>query len=241
MSLPKIQLPTYDLILPSTKQLIKYRPFTVKENKIFLTAIAVNSKDQLINATKQVISNCLLTSGINVDSLPIYDIEYLTLRLRSVSVSNVLKLEFKGDKDSECDYCKLPKKLEIDLNEIEVVFPENREYRIQLNEQIGVILKDPTYDVMKYVGDEKEAIENQSKFIAQCIDKIYDKENVYDAKENSEQELVDFVESLSISEFQKLEHFFDTLPRLEKEINLTCPKCSKKSFYKLQGIEDFLD
>lgn len=241
--LPKIDLPLYEVNLPVIQKKVKIRPFTVKENKILLMALEGNDPNQIILAIKQIVNNCVVDSNFNIDDLGFYNVEYLILNLRACSISENVTLQFEGKEHSDCKTCRLPISYELNLNEVKVQVPEN--YNKKFNLKCGLIvgMKEPTYESinkLKILTEQKSSIDYFFEFTAESIEYVADSENVYQFSEVSKEERVKFVESLSITDFETLQSFFNTLPRLRHEINLQCPECGVEQKAILEGVDDFL-
>ena len=243
MSLPKIDVPVYSTKLISTGKTVKYRAFTVKEEKLFLMANESEEVDTVIDSIKQVLNNCIMTKGINVEELPLFDIEYLFLKLRAVSVGEVVNLRYKcnnilpkldGEEEKKCNHI-----VEIDLNLNEIT-PESVKIdkTIQITDTMGVTMKYPTFDLLKEF-DANQEVDSIVKMTVKCIDFIYDKDNVYYAKDAKEQELIDFVESMQTKDLEKLKDFFSSMPKLKKQLDFNCVKCGYQEKIELEGIQNF--
>lgn len=243
MPLPKLDVPTYEIELISSKKKIKFRPFLVKEQKLFLMANESEDVKETVNVIRQVIKNCVLTE-IDVDSLPMFDLEYLFLNMRGRSVSEVVNLKYKcnntvKDKDSgEEKACGMINDVKINLLEIVPKEQENHKTKIQLTDTVGIVMKYPTFEVSQKVVGKTES-EIVMEMIYNCVDYIYDKENVYHTKDISRQELIDFVDSLQQKEMEKIQKFFDTMPKMAKEVGYDCSKCGYHEDITVEGLQNF--
>lgn len=217
MPLPKIEVPQYELIMPSTGKSVKYRPFLVREEKILLLAMESEDESQMISAVQDIIKNCIY-GDINVNTMPMFDVEYVFLQLRAKSKGEDIDLTF------ECGDCKYMIPVKINLNDIKVQNIEGNNRKISLTDDIGIILKYPSLAVQKILDTNKDMgeVETVFKTIISCVESIWDKETVYSSKDHSEKELADFIESLPDNSFTKLQKFFDTMPVLKHDINLKC-------------------
>ena len=213
MALPQIMYPQFDIVVPSLKKKFKFRQFLVKEEKILLVAKASSEESDILTAIKQVVANCALDNSFNVDNISIFDLEYIFLKLRSISVSNVVKLAYRDYEDDKVyDF-------EVDLNEVEVEFPKNISNKISIIDKTGIVMKYPSaslYSDKQFLASSTEdaAIE----LIVRCIDKIYDESNIYDAATYSYNELREFVESIDVNTFEKINQFLSNAPKLEYTI-----------------------
>lgn len=208
MKLPKIQHPIFTLQLPSTKQDIKYRPFLVKEEKILLFAQQSTDPRDVLNAVKQIISNCIESEGVSVEAFTTYDVEYFFLQLRAKSVNNEVKLAYIDNEDKE-KYT-----FEVNLDEIKVKFPEGHNNRIVINETSGITLKEPTFGLLDTIRLDDSA-DVAFDVIARCLETVYENDTVYNVADFSEEDVFEFIQSLDVGTFQKIQTFFDTMPKLE--------------------------
>ena len=241
MGLPKIDVPTQNINLPSDKKEILIRPFLVKEEKILLTALASQDPVEVVNATRQVVNNCVLTKDFDIDSVPIYDLEYLLLRLRIISVGEKLKLRFLPLENSTCEECKKTREVEVDINEAKVIFPEGHESKIQLTKNVGIVLKDPEARLAQELEAAKTSkdLTDIIKIMWKCVDYVYEDDNITSSKDVSVDEGIKFLESLKANQFRKIESFFKTIPRLHLSVPVKCSKCDYNSSYDLEKLEDF--
>ena len=235
MALPKIDVPIYELTVPSTDEKIKYRPFLVKEEKLLLIAMESGENSDILRAVKDIVDACTFNK-MKIGNMPMFDVEYIFLQIRSKAVGEVSTLRVLC-----LDDMKTYAKVEVDLNEIEVRVTDAHTNKIELSDEMGVIMKYPTVDsfVENKIDDISPA--NMLDVIITCIDKIYDKkgEEVYDAKDSTKQELIDFVEQMNTTQFADVQKFFDTMPSLTHEITVKNPKTKKESKVTLSGLNDF--
>ena len=235
MALPKIDVPIYELTVPSTDEKIKYRPFLVKEEKLLLIAMESGENSDILRAVKDIVDSCTFNK-MKIGNMPMFDVEYIFLQIRSKAVGEVSTLRVLC-----LDDMKTYAKVEVDLNEIEVRVTDAHTNKIELSDEMGVIMKYPTVDsfVENKIDDISPA--NMLDVIVTCIDKIYDKkgEEVFDAKDSTKKELVDFVEQLNTKQFQDVQKFFDTMPKLRHMITVLNPKTKKESNIQLSGLSDF--
>jgi hypothetical protein len=235
MALPVLTTPTYELVVPSTDKKLKYRPFLVKEEKILLMAMESGENNQIIQAVKEIVSECTFNQ-IDLGNSPMFDIEYIFLQIRGKSVGEIsnLKLLCKDDGETYAD-------VKIDLNDIQVSVDEEHTNKIELTDEMGMIMTYPTIDSFMTTGITKIDSSNMLEVIATCILQIYDKkgEEVFEAKDQTKKELSDFVESLNTKQFQEVQKFFDTIPKLTHKVTIENPKTKVKSDVILQGLNDF--
>lgn len=241
MGLPKIDVPTQNINLPSTKKELLIRPFLVKEEKILLTALASEDSVEVVNATRQVVNNCVLTKDFDIDSIAIYDLEFLLLKLRVMSVGEKLKLRFQALENSTCEECKKPRELEVDISQASVIFPEGHEKKVELTNNVGIVLKDPEARIMQELDKAKYSkdITDLLKIIWKCVDFVYEGDNITASKDVSLEEGVKFLESLKSNQFKKVEQFFNTIPKLHLSVPVKCSKCEYSETYVMEKLEDF--
>jgi hypothetical protein len=241
MALPRIDVPTQHITLPSTGREIIIRPFLVKEEKILLTALASDDVKEIVNATKQIVTNCVLSSDFDVESLPIYDLEFLIIRLRAISIGEKLSLRFLPLKNTECEECKKHRSVEVDISKVEVVFPEGHEKKIELTDSVGLVLKDPEAKNMNEFESAKKSqnVDDLLKIIWKCVEYVYDKDVITSPKDVTVEEGLAFLESLKATQFKKIDTFFQTVPRLHLKVPIKCSSCNYSDEYTLEKLEDF--
>ncbi len=237
MSLPKINAPEYRLNIPSTDEEITYRPFLVKEEKLLLIAHETGDEKATFSAIKDLIKSCV-TQELAVDTLPMFDIEYIFLNIRAKSVGEIAKLKIICPDDE-----KTTVDVEVDLTKINVEMDEAHNARIQLTDDIGVLMSYPTMDLVEEhaVTDSPNPTQQLFKLVAECIYQIWEGEEVHDATDYSYKEKVEFLDSLSHEQFEKIQQFFETMPTLKHEIEVTNPKTKVKSTVTLRGIQSFFE
>jgi hypothetical protein len=235
MPLPKLVTPEYDLTLPCTKEKIKYRPFLVKEEKILIMAMESEDEKQIINAVKTIIKNCT-TLKKKVEDLPTFEIEYLFLKIRSKSVGEISNITLICPDDEETEVS-----VEINLDEVEVTIPKEHTTNIKVNDSVGVIMKYPSLDtfVKNNFNTESPNIETAFELASSCVEQIYEGEDVWESKDVTKKELMDFIESMDNKQFTKIQQFFDTMPKLEKVVSVTNPKTGIESEVKIEGLASF--
>lgn len=235
MALPKIATPQYTLKLPSTGKQVKYRPFLVKEEKLLLMAMESEDETQTITTIKQIIGDCTDIKGM-IDDLPTFDIEYLFLKIRSKSVGESSKVLIVCPDDNETDVA-----VDIDLSTIEVTSSPEHNKKIELTDTVGMVMKYPSLDTfvkMNITGTGNE-IDQVFDLAADCIEQIYDDNQIYEGKDTPRKEKIEFLEQLSSEQFQKVQKFFETMPKLQKTITVTNPKTGVESEVTLEGLSSF--
>ena len=242
MTLPRIAVPKYKLIIPSSGKEVNYRPFLVKEEKILLIAMESDDETQMTGAIQDIIGNCVY-DDLDVKSMPMFDIEYIFLQLRAKSKGEVVDLSF------ECDKCKKPINVQVDISKIETTRTEGHDIKIPLSDDVGVIMRYPSMEIQSIINKEDTNVENIFSTISFCIDSIWDKESVYASKDHTKEEINDFLESLPDDSFTKIQKFFDTVPVLKHEFELKCTSkngkgkkatiCGWKETKTLEGLGSF--
>jgi hypothetical protein len=239
MALPKIDTPIYEMTLPVSKKKIKYRPFLVKEQKNLLMAMEANDGESIQTNIKQVLHNCTLTENVNIDSLPIVDIEYFFLQLRARSVGEVVTNKYRCNNKTEEKECNNVMEVEINLLDIKVENLNDNDEVVQVTDKISVKLNYPEFSVIKEISKVNSLADAAFEMIARSIDYVYDGEQFHYAKESTTQELVEFLESLNQQQFSKIEEFFSNLPKIEKKIEMKCSRCGFTHIIEAEGLESF--
>jgi hypothetical protein len=240
MALPKLEVPTYELELPLSKKKIKYRPYLVKEQKSLMMAMESEDAKTIQFNVREILNVCTLSDDVDIDELPIIDVEYYFLQLRAKSVGEISETKYRCNNEVEEKVCNNTMEAKIDLTEIkpeydgEVVDPE-----IQLTDKIVLKMKYPPFKLIKDSVEMDDITEVTFFMLASSIDYVYDGEQFHYAKEQTMDELVDFVEQLNQEQFEKLEKFFNSIPKLKKNIDLTCSKCGFEHHLNVEGLESF--
>lgn len=232
MALPKINVPTYELEVPSTKEKITYRPFLVKEEKILLLALEENDELTIARALKQIVNNCTF-ENLSVDSMPLFDLEYIFLNIRAKSVgeSADLKLLMPDDEKTYVD-------VQIPLQDIKVEFTKGHKKDIKLTDSIMVVMRYPTYELLG-VEDTDMTIEKTFKLISDCTEKVIDGETIHERSDFNDKDLQEFYDGLDSKQFQNVQNFFETMPRLKHTVEVVNPKTKKKNKITLEGLQSF--
>ena len=233
MALPTMDLPTYELVVPSNKKKIKFRPFLVKEEKVLLMALETDEEKNIKDAVLQLLKACISTR-IKLENLASFDLEYIFLNIRAVSVGEIVQMNITCQDDE-----KTQVKYNLNLTDVNVLFPEGHDNKIMLTDDLGVIMKYPSFDgfVEGQFTDNKEF--DVIKVVAESIDQIFQGDEVYDESTTSKKEFVQFVESLTNPQLEKIQAFFETAPRLEHSFKVTNPNTGVESDYTLRGLASF--
>lgn len=232
MGLPKFQSPTFSIIQPSTQKNILIRPFLVKEEKVLLMAKEAGDDKDVFNAVKQIVNNCVMSEGFDVNTIPVFDLEYLFIKIRAVSVSNIVKFQVE-DSDDGIVY-----DLEVDLNEVEVTYPEDHTNKIMISDNIGVVMKYPT----PALSDKLKSLTTTSDIIYEtiknCIDYVFDDDDTYPWIQESDKEKDEFLESVPLETYNKLGSFFRTAPKIEHVVKYTNSNQEEKKVV-FRNLNDF--
>jgi hypothetical protein len=237
--LPKIDVPIYETHLISNGELIRFRPFLVKEQKLFLMASESEDQKETINTIKLVLRNCILDE-IDVDKMATFDIEYVFLQLRARSVSEIVNLKFTCNNNID-EEKKCGNTVQIDVNMLDIKPELNKDHKnkIEITDKIGIVMKYPTFGSVNLADLNAEDMDQILDVIVSCIDYIYDDEQVYHAKDTSKKELLEFVENLKQTDLEKMSEFFNTLPKIKKDVDFKCNKCGYNETLHLEGIQSF--
>ena len=242
MALPVLNAPTHELTLTSTGETIQFRPFLVKEEKLLLMALESGDDKEMMRAMRQIISGCVMNE-VSIDKLPLFDIQYLFLNIRSESVGQTSQLRFKhpDDINSKGETCTHIQDIEINLKEIKPEAVEGHTKKIDLTDDVGVTMIYPGFDMYDKIVklQDESALDVIFDIISASIEMIYKGEEVFYAEDHTKEELIDFLNSLSSIQFNKIRNFFQTMPYLRHEFDYTCEKCGCKEHVTLAGIEDF--
>ena len=239
MPLPKIATPSYELELPSTGKTIQYRPFLVKEEKLLVIALESQDTKQITNAIKAVIRSCILTKSVKVENLPTFDIEFLFLNIRGKSVGEDIDVKIICPDDEKTEV-----NINVNLDDIKVQKSEGHSKQIKLDKDLMMELKYPSLnEFVKSNFDpndtDRSAMDQSFDLISNCIDKIYNEDEVWVASDCTKKEIKDFLESMNSSQFKKIETFFDTMPKLSHTVMVTNPNTKVESEVVIEGLASF--
>lgn len=239
MALPKIDVPTYEMTVPSLGRSVTVRPFSVKEEKLLLMAAEGGKIDEITSTVKQVINNCVVDGKIDVDRLPFYDIDYafIFLRAKSVGETQKISLTCKNKPDGE-HFCNNVFSADIDIRNVEII-KENVANDIKLDSTKGVKMKVPNYSVVKHIEASTNDIDKKTALIVGSIDYIYDDKGTYSSKDHSKDEMFKFVEGLTEENYKRMEKFVDNFPTFVVTLDATCDKCGFEHHVRYTDFEDF--
>jgi len=238
MPLPKINTPTYELVLPSTGKKIKYRPFLVREEKILIMAMESEDMTQITSAIIQIISDCLLAKDIKVESLATFDMEYLFLNIRAKSVGETVEVNVTCPDDGETQV-----EMSINIDDIKIKKTRGHKNIVKLDDNLSMKLKYPSLDQFIEnnfdTGESSNEISQSLSMITSCIEMVYNEEESWEASDCTTEELNDFVEQMNTKQFKQIESFFTTMPKLSHKIAVKNPKTGVESEVLLEGLAAF--
>jgi len=233
MALPKLNTPTHRLVLPSTNEEIKFRPFLVKEQKLLLMAQQNDNEKELIDSVLQIIKNC---TGLEVLNLPVFDVEYLFLKIRAKSVGDIVELQVKCPDDEET-YDNVT----IDLNDVEVQIDDSHKNIIDITDDIKMIMKYPKMSDIQFNEINENDISKVFEMLKKCISQVHNGDEIINSVDMKPQEISEFIDSLNTEQFENVIAFFNTMPKIRHVVEVTNPKTKVKSEVLLEGLQSFLE
>ena len=241
MALPKLTIMKHELSLPSTGEKITYRPFLVKEEKILMMAMQGGKASDMVKALREIIQNCIENDNLTIDTLPMFDVEYIFLQLRGRSIGEDIDIQYQlpdhvCEKGGDCDYVT-----KINVDEIEIVKNKEHKALIDITDDIKVNMRYPKIEMGAAMADlgEADMVETTFDMIGDCIEYIMDGEEIHKTIDYTKEEVNTFLNSLSSKQFKNMQGFFETMPKLQKKITAECNKCGKKNERVLEGLTDF--
>ena len=228
MTLPTLTVPKYRIKVPSSGEMISYRPFLVKEEKILLIALEGQEYNAISNAMKHIVDECTYNK-LDIDNIPSFDVSYLFINIRAKSVGETSEPLIK------CSKCDFQNTVEVDLTKLKVKFDKKHTNKISLGNDIGIVMKYPTLKS----DDKNETVELGINMISECVELIYNGDTIHKANEYTTEELATFIEGLTHKQFELILHFFDTMPKLSCDIKFKCSNCEHDNKIKLEGLGDF--
>ena len=232
MALPKLETKTYTLTLPSTGEDIKYRPFLVKEQKTLLMAQEAKTSSETVDAMSQLINDCTF-GKVNPKTCPIFDAEYIFLKLRAKSVGEKARVQVTCEDDGETTVY-----VDVNLDEVECNMIDNHSNTVEITENIKMIFNYPLLKDFNHIsGDKATAV---FSLIRDSVKEIHFEDKVYNKIDMSKKELDEFIDSLNTQQFKKITNFFDSMPRLRHVINVVNPKTKIENEIVIEGLQSFL-
>jgi len=232
MALPRLnETPKYELIVPSSEQKVRFRPYLVKEEKVLMMAMESKDQKQALNAVVDTILACV-SEDIDKSKLNVFDIEYMFLMIRSKSVGESSEVTIK------CTECGHTNSVIIHLDDIPVPKIEHNG-NIQISDEIALTMEYPVWTDMLEMDDTKSETEQTFDLIAACMRVLTTKDDRYELRDESKEEIQNFIDSLSTNQFDKIREFIEKMPRLEKEVKFICESCGEENVVMLRGLDDF--
>lgn len=228
-----LNVPEFETTIPSTKERIRFRPFLVKEEKILFMALQGNDPNEMAFAVKKILDACVTTEQFSTDKLAISDVEYLFMQLRGKSVGETIELKVKHT-SGDCDHVS---DVEINIDDIEVIYPQDYTDKIQLTDEVGIQVRQPGVQDTTQLINTDDDFTKLISLISDCVICIYDNNNVYDTF--TKEEIVQFLENLNQQQFSKVRDFFTNAPKMSYTINWTCEKCGKPDSVTVEGLSSF--
>lgn len=225
MTIPKIDVPVYDVTLPSNGKTIKIRPFLVKEEKLLLMAVESKDNENIIKTTKQVINNCIISGDLDLDKMPFFDVDYLFIALRAKSVGEKIETSYVCNNMVDGQKCGGVFESSIDISNCVIEKNDDITMDIVLSNKLSIKMKYPSYSIMKMITGNENNFQKKIRIISSCIDRIVNGDKTYSSKDFSKEELIEFIDGLTHEQYAKLEAFVDNLPSFAIESNGKCGKC----------------
>jgi len=239
MSVPKLPVPLYEVVCPSGLK-VSFRPFLVKEEKLLMIAMQSDETPTILNSAKVVLENCVGSiSGIDIDKLPLFDVEFLFLNLRARSIGEIVPLKYRCNQNVNGQICAAESEYPVNLLEIKPTFGAGHSKHIQLTETIGLTLRYPTFKSFRSIARKDLPAEEAFAFLVECIESINDADSVVFTKDEPPEDVAAFVDDMSKKQVEKLDAFFDTMPKIEKTIQFKCPKCFYEEEIVVRGLDNF--
>jgi len=239
MALPKLDVPTYEIELPVSKKKIKYRPFLVKEQKNLLMAIESNESKTIQQSIKDILYNCTLTEGVDIEKLPIIDVEYYFINLRAKSVGESVESRYRCNNEVDGKECGNIMEKDVNLLELKVQIDPSISPEIQLTNKVSIKMKYPEFGMVQNSLEYEDITDITFNMIANSIEYIYDGEQFYYGHEAQPGEMLEFVEGMNQEQFSKVEQFFNGLPKLKETLDIKCSKCGFEHKIEVEGLESF--
>jgi Tat protein secretion system quality control protein TatD with DNase activity len=237
MKLPQQQYPIYEVKLVSHKDPIKFRPFTVREEKLLLMAVTAQDIETIVNSLKQIIQNCVI-GDFDVDNMAMVDLETIFCHLRARSIGEIGQQVYKCKQQVDGKDCGML--IQVPINYLAIpIINQDTEKQIKLTNEIGVQMKFPTYSLIQRLTKIKEGDDLELIIAAGCLDLIYDKESVHKASDCTEDELILFLSNLMSDKYEKIKAFVEKIPQSKLVVEKDCPKCAFHHTFTLEGLEDF--
>jgi hypothetical protein len=233
MALPKLASAKYELTLPSTGEKVEYRPFLVKEEKMLMLAQQSGAQADILRAVEEIVSSCTFEK-IDSKKLPFFDLEYVFLQLRAKSIGETSTISILCPDDKETRV-----KVDINLTDIQCQRELGHDNNIKITDSIGIIMDYPRVDNVSIIDEKLSEAETAFSMIKTCIRQIYDTENVYDKNDMDDNELDEFIGSMTHEQFLKIQDFFNTMPKVKHMVKIKNPNTGVESEVVLEGLNTF--
>ena len=234
MALPKLNTPTYELVLPSTGEKIKYRPFLVKEQKLLMLAQESKDENSLADTLGQLVKSCTFEK-IDAENSPMFDIEYIFLKLRAKSVGETAEISILAKDDNKT---RVP--IKVNLDKIDIHMTADHTNEVQIDDKIKLVLKYPVLKDMKHISESDDEYKKMFAVLNKCIHEIHHGDKIYNSIDVTQKEIDEFVESMNTSQLAKVLDFFTTMPKLRHPVSFINPKTKVKNEVVLEGLQTFL-
>jgi DNA-directed RNA polymerase subunit M/transcription elongation factor TFIIS len=225
----------YEVELPISKKKVEYRPYLVKEEKQLMLAMESQDPGMIMKTVQDIIEACTFDK-IKAKNLPTAELELLFLKLRSKSVGETSKIGYK------CTNCGTTNDISVNLEEVGIDMGDKKiNNKVMITDKVGVVLKYPTTEEVTRImnAGDKTDVKNIFALVTSCIEMIFDEDNTYDTKNLPKQEIETFVESLNSKQFEKIKEFFESIPKLRKDVSFDCEKCGTHNPLVLEGLQNF--
>ena len=233
MALPKLETPIYELELPSTGEKVKYRPFLVKEQKVLMMAQDSDNPKDISNTVGTLVSNCTFEK-IDPQKSPMFDIEYIFLKLRAKSVGETSEIQVTCPDDGKT---RVPVK--INLDEINVQMTTGHTNIVELSKDMKLYLRYPLLNDMRALKGDTE-VDKVFNILVECIHEVHHNDKIYNAVDVTKKDLETFVDQMTTQQLRSVMDFFETMPKLRHVIQVTNPNTNKKGEVVVEGLQSFL-
>lgn len=244
-TLPKLTVPLYEVTCPSGRK-VSFRPFLVKEEKLLMIAMQSDDTATILSSAKSILENCVGSiSGIDIDKLPLFDVEFLFLNIRARSIGEQVMIQYRCNQNvtdantGNVEVCGAVSGYPVNLLEIKPEFAPGHNKYVQLTETVGLTLRYPTFKSFRSIARKDLPSDEAFVFLVECIESINDTDSVIFTKDVPQSEVSAFIDDMNKEQVGKLDTFFDTMPKIEKAIQFKCPKCGYAEEIVVKGLDNF--
>jgi hypothetical protein len=243
MILPKIDLPTFEFEIPSSGKIVKFRPFLVKEQKILLIALESGKEKDIVDAVKQIIQNCVIDKNFKVEEMATFDVEYFFIHLRARSIGEKVSMSFRCKNTTNEEECNHLMEFEHDLLSATIEKNAGHDKTVFFSNEVGVVMKYPSMNLTGNISKnkKKKSVEDALNMIVDSIDYIFDKDNLYYINEMKKEEILEYIENIPKTSFDKIQNFFNTIPYVKSNVEHKCEKCGFDHVIPLEGLTSFFE